>query len=149
VFPELRSSGFFYNFFFGGGLFYIVVAYCHWNRMPRSSLLTRELNSLPMNGGVSGRRCRKEESQWNFNIDFCTSLVTPARIGSSSPLSDVEDEIIDSDSASSSEYSDLESEVYNSETECKEHTGSGNHLINLPSIVNSIQCSTICSCCAN
>jgi hypothetical protein len=93
------------------GLFHIVVAYCHWNRMPRSSSLTRELKSLPISGGVSGRKCRKEESPWNFNVDFCTSLVTPAENVRSSPLSNVEDEITDSDSKSSSEYSDLDSEV--------------------------------------
>jgi len=117
--------------------------------MPRSSSLTRELNSLPISGGVSGRKCRKEESQGKFNVDLCTSSVIPSENVRSSPLSDVEDEITDSDSKSSSEYSDVNSEVYNSDTECKEHTVNGNHLIKLPSLVYSIQDSTVCRCCAN
>jgi hypothetical protein len=70
--------------------------------MPRSSSLTCELNSLPISGGVSGRKCRKEELQWNFSVDFCTSLVTPSENVRSSPLSDVEDETTDTDSQSSS-----------------------------------------------
>jgi hypothetical protein len=75
--------------------------------------------------------------------------VTPSENVRSSPLSDVEDETTDTDSQSSSEYSDVDSDVYNSDTECKERTVNGNRLINLPSLVHSIQASTVCRCCAD